>query len=740
MAATAEDMEEDLRDDQAIYYLCAEASSLAYKASARSEISEKCARFNLTDIKYSEVHHSYQGVAFRSEKHKVIIIAHKGTNPENFSDLINDANLAVGKNPRDYASAQEFSRKRRKWARTHHANYKIIETGHSLGAVYAELNAIEFVGEAITFESPGIKAIKQTLPSGCKITTYLAAPNPINTCNGHIGEIIRLYVPHIRKEDLSFNNPQEVMQALKSLYDLGIRFIANPQQVVVNGVLNLILNRLKSLPDQMKSYYLHQHSLDAMLNCFHDQRPSLQRKIREWPSLGEYLLNLPGFSTSFSNFISSRFPFASNYLKQCNVELEMKISSIGTFAAGEIVVIEKGEMKDSEYEDYGSRLLETYSMFYAGEKEFNSLKNQLGYNGELPKLVITDREEEDLMSATSKGIESGGIEISYDYKLIFLNGNTPLEEKDKEDCHTTGHPILIKRGDERFSVYGKVNESWSERGLHNLTGEQLDCLNQIDFHDRENSKIHHEDVDADSVLAKVLTRGHDQIGVEFQRLKRDLETIKQIAAKTGKVLGVTVLVAGTILVFCTTPAGLTTMLCIGGGTIVSSFAVQKGSIRVIDNYYATPVREKMIAAHEKYAELMQEKLLWKQRKLEAQSRIAEAQNQKIETHDRLLKEIVEWRNQVSRSEGLSSSSLSLTTPASVPALALAQSSSSSSSTMPASVPALALSSSSTTPRSGSKRKSEVLLSDSSLTLLSSNIQDKRARSTPQPSSSRTLKR
>ncbi|OQV12925.1 hypothetical protein BV898_12846 [Hypsibius exemplaris] len=77
--------------------------------------------------------------------------------------------------------------------------------GHSLGAVTAELCAVKFGVECITFDSPGSLEILQTVdryrdllmsPGHVRITNYFSAPNIVNTLNGHPGESIRLFLPH----------------------------------------------------------------------------------------------------------------------------------------------------------------------------------------------------------------------------------------------------------------------------------------------------------------------------------------------------------------------------------------------------------------------------------------------------------------------------------------------------------------------------------------------------------------
>lgn len=81
--------------------------------------------------------------------------------------------------------------------------FDISFTGHSNGAIYAEICAIEHESKAVTFESLGSKKlIKQLLPNSKfsvnKIITFLSAPNAINTFDEHVGQnLYKIYIPHV---------------------------------------------------------------------------------------------------------------------------------------------------------------------------------------------------------------------------------------------------------------------------------------------------------------------------------------------------------------------------------------------------------------------------------------------------------------------------------------------------------------------------------------------------------------
>jgi hypothetical protein len=83
------------------------------------------------------------------------------------------------------------------------SGYTLKIVGHSLGAVMAELCAVEIGVQCISFESPGsLEIIKKfdryriSLDNGLRITNYLSAPNIINTLNEYPGVSYRMFLPH----------------------------------------------------------------------------------------------------------------------------------------------------------------------------------------------------------------------------------------------------------------------------------------------------------------------------------------------------------------------------------------------------------------------------------------------------------------------------------------------------------------------------------------------------------------
>jgi hypothetical protein len=142
----------------------------------------------------------YFGIAYINHETQQVVIAHRGTDQKGVTQLFNrsidiDDNLHIlqGKTPAQFQnSALRFIS--RVYARLHDdglLDYAVSHTGHSLGAALAEMSALtEPFTSAITFDSPGV-ALRPP-PGEPFITSYLAAPNFINTVNRHPGRVILL--------------------------------------------------------------------------------------------------------------------------------------------------------------------------------------------------------------------------------------------------------------------------------------------------------------------------------------------------------------------------------------------------------------------------------------------------------------------------------------------------------------------------------------------------------------------
>ncbi len=172
----------------------------------------------------------YFGRAYINTKNNQIIIAHRGTDIDlnllkgksiefskdiNFMDLIRDVDdnydVFQGKIPhQQLAAARYFTALVKLDYEEKHGekNPVIIHTGHSLGAILAELSAVENNGKAVTFESPGSSPMVEKVletnnidKNSFKIITYNNVPNSINRTHPPAGKVY--YLKDFNKSALS---------------------------------------------------------------------------------------------------------------------------------------------------------------------------------------------------------------------------------------------------------------------------------------------------------------------------------------------------------------------------------------------------------------------------------------------------------------------------------------------------------------------------------------------------------
>ena len=164
----------------------------------------------------------YFGRAYVYPKRKELIIAHRGTDLDRkelknaksswkrtintlmhtIKDIDDDYDVFKGKIPQQQFDAAEIFTQQAiaKYIQQYNHQPTVIHTGHSLGAVLAELCAAKYNRQAVTFESPGTKPMIQKLFGDQKvnwkkfnITSYNAEPNKINSVHEHVGKVIPLY-------------------------------------------------------------------------------------------------------------------------------------------------------------------------------------------------------------------------------------------------------------------------------------------------------------------------------------------------------------------------------------------------------------------------------------------------------------------------------------------------------------------------------------------------------------------
>ncbi|KAI2795594.1 hypothetical protein BLOT_016641 [Blomia tropicalis] len=194
----------------------------------------------LTTAKNSSKLNGYFGATFWNPKREQVVIAHRGTSRTNIGAVWTDIKSIYGNKVTPQMSSavtfthyvQRIFAEVDKECGTH---FKMFITGHSLGAWLAQVCTFSlkyltimddgntyFVkstreghhAHTVVFDSPGCKPMLQQLQSdfdvrydnveklpidSLDITSYLSAPNRINTCNKHVGKIYRVFIDFDKK-------------------------------------------------------------------------------------------------------------------------------------------------------------------------------------------------------------------------------------------------------------------------------------------------------------------------------------------------------------------------------------------------------------------------------------------------------------------------------------------------------------------------------------------------------------
>jgi hypothetical protein len=163
----------------------------------------------------------YYAASYTNDEDRQLVLAHRGTTvkPKDFyssdSPLHTDFYGILGRNiVQQQIEAYKATKEAVTYAKEN--DYSFSTTGHSLGGWLAEVSLYFAVfdfnakgAKAVTFDSPGSIVVEDyasnifSYQTGRElrhldITTYLSAPNFVNTANKHIGKAYRLY-PEITK-------------------------------------------------------------------------------------------------------------------------------------------------------------------------------------------------------------------------------------------------------------------------------------------------------------------------------------------------------------------------------------------------------------------------------------------------------------------------------------------------------------------------------------------------------------
>jgi len=186
----------------------------------------------LTTGSNCSMNNGYFGTAYWHPEHQHVVIAHRGTKLTNLGGEFTDVVRVVFKHRvPQMCSASTFAHKvvevLRELNRTKRVSFELFFTGHHLGGWLAQITT--FTAECFkiecnmflnidkeedcvhphtfVFDSPGCKDILYQMANKYKgkyflpeqrmedidITSYLSAPNRINSCNKHVGTVYRIF-------------------------------------------------------------------------------------------------------------------------------------------------------------------------------------------------------------------------------------------------------------------------------------------------------------------------------------------------------------------------------------------------------------------------------------------------------------------------------------------------------------------------------------------------------------------
>jgi ankyrin repeat protein len=188
----------------------------------------------LTTASNTKMNNGYFGAAFWHPQYQQVVIAHRGTKLNSCGALWTDIKGVLFKHyVKQMDSATTFAYKvievLQEVNREKGVHFQVFFTGHSLGGWLAQVTTYttEYLkrGEdnnflkndnapqsyhphTVVFDSPGCKAmlsemidtfdVRQnggdSVLQNLDITSYLSAPNRINTCNTHVGTVYRIYI------------------------------------------------------------------------------------------------------------------------------------------------------------------------------------------------------------------------------------------------------------------------------------------------------------------------------------------------------------------------------------------------------------------------------------------------------------------------------------------------------------------------------------------------------------------
>ena len=235
-------------------HVLAQFASMAYRECKLGDPKPPAGWQLLTTASNTEDENGYYGTAYWHEEHQQVVISHRGTDTNNVNAFLNGIYTDLeGVLSNNYVpqmnSANTFANKvvtvLQEIEKEQNVSFDLFFTGHSLGGWLAQITTftteyLEVIGgtflkkqkreqeeplgsstvqdshdvthnyhpQTVVFDSPGCKVMLSQMADKLDlrlhgssidlqhldITSYLSAPNLINTCNSHLGTVYRIFI------------------------------------------------------------------------------------------------------------------------------------------------------------------------------------------------------------------------------------------------------------------------------------------------------------------------------------------------------------------------------------------------------------------------------------------------------------------------------------------------------------------------------------------------------------------